>query len=106
MEKFEGNMAECLVKYIKAGGKGRITRNNDDYVVGSNNTCISEWYGEQCTYTPPEPIWKECGRGEALDAAYNKNRVQIAVIGHNYWQDIDIEWGNWHVKDRKFRKEV
>lgn len=98
MEKFEGNGAECMVKFIADGGKGHISVNDGRMLFGevawkarANRIawCI-DWLAEPCTYTPPEPQWIECTAGEALDAWMNGKKVQSKLWDR--CNDTNIEW--------------
>jgi hypothetical protein len=65
MEKFEGNGAECMVRFIADGCKGVIYDKTTEPImtreewnaIGDTHTWKLDWLAAPCTYYPPEPVW-------------------------------------------------
>lgn len=111
MEKFEGNGAECLLEYVKNGCVGKVLRHDKlDLTDVINRHFLKPEYflTAPCTYTPPEPVWKECTAGEALDAWMNGKIIQLRNFGKSEWYNADpgeyiVPWID---KTMYYRKEV
>lgn len=114
MNKFEGNGAECMVKFIADGCKGHIQVNDGSMVFGETawrkqGLWQLDWLDKSCTYFPPEPQWVECSAGEALDAYQDGGIIQFAEKGSPYWLDeekVVMRMWNWENRNYKYRKEA
>jgi len=117
MERFEGNGAECMVRFIADGCNGTIVENMNIVAVVSGRNGIPtysnrhNWLVRTCTYHPPEPEWKNASPGEALDAWLAGKTVQVraATLDEAYggeWASIgrfDGKHASFWQGDRKYR---
>jgi len=107
MERFEGNGAECMVRFIADGCKGTIVEKLNVIAVVSGRNHIPtyashhNWLVRTCTYHPPEPEWKNASPGEALDAWLAGKTVQVKAktLDEAYggeWSDLIPQDGEHH----------
>lgn len=112
MDKFEGNGAECMVRFIADGCKGHIQVNDGSMVFGETawrkqGLWQLDWLDKSCTYFTPEPEWVECTPGEALDAYLGCEQVQ--ENSGSGWADMtyEVAWQwMWVNRGVKYRREV
>lgn len=120
MERFEGNGAECMVRFIADGCNGTVhlVGNDIPFVhrdVWNDHAMIRvDFLQKGCIYTPPEPIWREVTPGQALDAWLDDKVVQRRAdslddaISDGEWYEIEPRtsakaYNRWNVCRSKFR---
>lgn len=119
MERFEGNGAECMVRFIAGGCKGSIWLTAGEMSGEVFNrymsTTLPAWlFSGKCAYTPPEPVWRDATPGQALDAWLAGKTVQRQAnslddaFAHGDWYQIEprtsaMPYSRWDVQNSKYR---
>ena len=109
MERFEGNGAECMVKFLADGGRGRIeapggeprmTKIVWDLQKNSTINMNIEWLGLRCIYTLPPPVWRIVPQPEAYADCLADIQVQAQHASEpEEWYNVDLCDNLWKTRD-------
>ena len=108
METFKGNGAECMVRFIADGCKGRVTADIGTetqlemvsqktwHAVSSMCSHSLDWLAHPCEYHKPEPVYYNASPGEALDAWLAGKKVQAQDLQEpGDWFEITTDGRVW-----------
>ena len=96
MERFEGNGAECMVRFIEAGKKGRIvcTETGTTPVTeaegGYKMSLSRDWLFKPCVYCTLEPVWVEVEFWKAYRAMHQGKQVNVTSKAQNGYSAFNI----------------
>lgn len=120
MEEFTGNGAECMVRFVADGVKGAVYLGEEDQMPIVNKVAWHNrneiifysiaWLGEQCTYYPPEPTYRNATAKEALCAYWIDSKdveyqltAMAPIEGPRKWMPITTDYKAWADPYRIYR---
>lgn len=116
MEKFEGIGAACIARFHEAGMAGRIMWGEREVAQGRGKgysswfSAVDPWLLEKCTYTPPEPVWRDATNREALLAyLIDKGEVEYQITEDapiemdRAWHKVTTDYTAWTDPYRRYR---